>query len=109
VTYIDELAANLQRRIPRELLPDADTDLLMQLYALLALVKGEDVSNADVHDAWSLWTQSRAPGHRSLRPFAELDAETQASDTPFTEAIRAVAAELPESLRIRGASNGKPQ
>lgn len=97
MTYIDELAAQLRDRLASELLPDEDTNLLMQLYALLALVKGTAVSNADVHDAWSLWTLQRDPEHRSLRPFEELDPATQAADEPFAEAIRALAARLPEA------------
>jgi len=99
VTYIDELAEVLQQEISPDLLPDEDTGLLMRLYALLALVKGTDVSNADVHDAWSLWMLTRDPDHRSLKPFAELDAETKASDTPFAEAIRSVATDRPNAIR----------
>jgi hypothetical protein len=51
-------------------------------------VKGRDVSAADVHNAWAAWMLARDPEHRSIRPFQELDPETQASDLPFVEAIR---------------------
>ncbi len=61
---------------------------------MLALAKGRAVETADVHNAWAAWMQERDPAHRSLKPFEELDPETQASDEPFAEAIRAVAARL---------------
>jgi hypothetical protein len=69
---------------------------LFGLYAVLARVKGGRVTAADVHDAWSAWMADRNPTHRSRRPFAELDAETQAADEPFVAAIRAVASALEE-------------
>jgi hypothetical protein len=36
-------------------------------------------------------TEELDPGHRSIKPFNELDEDTQASDEPFVKAIRAVA------------------
>jgi hypothetical protein len=97
MTYLDRLAAEIERRVPPELLPDEDTSSLFRLYALLALAKGREVSAVDVHNAWAAWMQERDASHRSIKPFEELDAETQASDEPFVEAIRAVA----ERLRAR--------
>ncbi len=91
MTYLDELAAEIEQRVPQHLLPDGDTRALFRLYALLALVKGADVTAADVHNAWAVWMEQQAPDHRSIKPFKELDAETQASDEPFAEAIRAAA------------------
>ena len=95
MTYLDELAEDLARRLPRHLLPeDQDTGLLLRLYVLLALVKGGKVTAVDVHDAWSVWMTERNPNHPSLRPFHLLDAETQQSDEPFAEAIRELATRL---------------
>ncbi|HEY7950427.1 MAG TPA: hypothetical protein VID51_06275 [Solirubrobacterales bacterium] len=94
MTYLDELADEIERHVPAEVLPDDDIRSLFRLYALLALAKGSSVEVADVHNAWAAWMQERDPSHRSLRPFEELDAETQASDIPFTEAIREVAERL---------------
>ena len=92
MTYLDDMAAEIKRHVRPDLLPDGDTSQLFRLYALLARVKGIAVSAADVHDAWAIWMQQdRNPGHRSLRPFEELDADTQASDEPFAQAIREVA------------------
>jgi hypothetical protein len=94
VSYLDQVAADIEREVPADLLPDGSTRPLFRLYALLALAKGRSVSAADVHNAWTAWMQERNPHHRSIRPFAELDPETQASDEPFVEAIRAVAERL---------------
>ncbi len=94
MTYLDELAIEIERQVPDDLLPDEDTAPLFRLYALLALAKGPAVNAIDVHNAWAAWMQERDPGHRSIKPFRELDAETQAADEPFVDAIRAVAERL---------------
>jgi hypothetical protein len=91
MTYLDALAAEIEQAVPADLLPDRNTRPLFRLYALLALVKGTSVTAADVHNAWAVWMEQQDPDHRSIRPFEELDAETQASDEPFAKAIRAVA------------------
>ena len=69
-------------------------DDLYRLYAVLALTKGEAVTRRDVHDAWSAWTASFHPSHRSLKPFEELTPEVQELDQPYVDAIHAVAREL---------------
>lgn len=94
MTYLDELATEIERQVPRELLPDDGTDSLFRLYALLALAKGSAVNAVDVHNAWAAWMLERNPGHRSIKPFDELASDIQASDAPFVEAIRAVAERL---------------
>lgn len=94
MTYLDELAAEIERRVPRNLLPGEETGSLFRLYALLALAKGTAVEARDVHNAWTAWMQERDPDHRSIKPFEELDSETQAFDQPFVEAIRAAAERL---------------
>lgn len=66
---------------------ELDGDLL-RLYALLALVKGGDTSLRDVHDAWAIWRNQTAPGHRSLVPFDDLDEAVQELDRPYMDAIR---------------------
>jgi hypothetical protein len=91
VTYLDELASRIEDQVPAELRPKADARSLFRLYAVLALVKGRAVSAGDVHNAWAAWMLARDPEHRSIRPFEELDAETQAADLPFVEAIRSAA------------------
>ena len=94
MSYLDKLANEIQRQVPERLLPDEDTASLFRLYALLALAKGQAVNAIDVHNAWVAWMQERDPGHRSIKPFEQLDAATQAADEPFVEAIRTVAERL---------------
>lgn len=94
MTYLNELATEIEQGVPPELLPDGDTSHLFRIYALLALVKGTGVTATDVHNAWAVWMEQQQPDHRSIRPFEELDAETQASDEPFAKAIRAAAEHL---------------
>lgn len=91
MTYVDELADEIQRQVPAGLLPDGDTRPLFRLYALLALTKGRSASTEDVHNAWAVWMLEQDPDHPSLKPFEALDAETQAADGPYVEAIRTVA------------------
>lgn len=74
-------------------LPGLDEDLC-RLYAQLALVKGEETTMEDVHDAWALWRLRTRPDHPSIVPFADLSPEVQELDRPYAEAIRAVARSL---------------
>ena len=91
MTYLDDIANSIKRSVPPDLLPDGDTHALFRLYALLALVKGAEVTQEDVHHAWTAWKLEHDPNHPSVRPFAALDESTRSSDEPFAEAIRAVA------------------
>lgn len=71
-------------------LPDCDPHLIV-LYALLVLVRGDAVTNADVHDAWALWTVAyRGAVHDSLVPYDLLQPGVQALDEPFRDAIARV-------------------
>lgn len=92
MNYVDELAAAIRERLPDDRWPDTGAEALTRLYALLALAKGTEVSAEDVHDAWAVWKAGSDPDHESLRPFAELDAETRRRDEPYAEAIRHAAA-----------------
>jgi hypothetical protein len=94
MTYLDELAAEIKRQVPADVLPGDNTGTLFLIYALLALAKGTAVTAEDVHNAWAVWMHELDPGHRSIKPFKELDENTQASDEPFVKAIRAVAGRL---------------
>lgn len=90
MNYIDETAAELGG-----LLGDCPPELL-RLYALLALVRGEETSLEDVHDAWSTWRAGTRPDHPSLVPFGDLAAEVQELDRKYADAIRQVAASAGE-------------
>ena len=88
MTYIDDIAAAIRSAVPPEAVPDANTEDLFRIYAVLALAKGRETVLADVHDAWSAWMSGLDPNHRSLKPLAELDRYVQAGDRPYPEAIR---------------------
>jgi hypothetical protein len=64
---------------------------LITSYALLALVKGDQTTLEDVHDAWSLWRWRARPDHPALLPFERLPAEIQELDQPYLDAIVRVA------------------
>lgn len=91
MNYIDQLAAQIRAEVPAEVVPAGDVDALFRLYAVLVLAKGAQVTDEDVHDAWSAWVASHDPDHESLVPFVELDDEAASADAPFTAAIRKVA------------------
>jgi hypothetical protein len=97
--YLDEDAELIRSLLPAGARPPAGAGELFRLYALLMRVKGERVSLVDVHDAWSVWQARDDPGHRSVRPFAELDEPTQLADVPYAEAIR-------EAARVRASRPG---
>lgn len=69
--------------------PNMDSELL-DLYSLLVLVKGEDVTLKDVHDAWSVWKNNTRPDHRSLIEFDELTPEVQQLDKKYADSIKLV-------------------
>lgn len=77
-------------------MPGEDPDLI-RLYTLLALVKGEDTTLEDVHDAWSLWRAQTRPDHPSIVPFAELPEHIQAYDEPYRDGIHAAASDIKET------------
>jgi len=91
VNYIDKLAATIESNLTEDDRPgDRDTELY-RLYALLALVKGAEVTLADVHNAWSVWMAGDQPDHPALVPFAELDVAQRLQDEPYAIAIRQAA------------------
>lgn len=72
---------------------------MTELYTLLAIVKGEETTLADVHDAWAVnmnkaWDRDEYGEHYSMVPFDELKPETAAKDQRFLDAIHATARAL---------------
>lgn len=94
--YIEDISAQIRAKIDPAKLPNDGLDQLFASYALLALSKGTQVTNEDVHDAWSSWATQFDPENDSLVPFDELSPETQSQDTMFRDAIRQVAESLPD-------------
>ncbi len=87
--YIDEIKKELADRVKIG-------KGLQNVYALLVLVKGTDVTLADVHDAWAVninqhWDFEQFGNHRSLVPFDQLSEEVQEKDQKYVDAIREVA------------------
>ncbi|MEU0374987.1 hypothetical protein ABZ070_33290 [Streptomyces sp. NPDC006283] len=89
MTYLDTLADLIRSCLPPDAEPPADSDDLFRIYAVLLKAKGEQVTDEDVHNAWSAWMQSVDSTHAALVPFRDLDPETRAFDAPYARAIRA--------------------
>ncbi len=99
MTYLDAVAEEIRRAVPGDALPDDDTSALFLTYAVLLLAKGQEVTRADVHNAWVAWMIGKGEKHESMVPFAELPPETQAEDSPFMVAIRTVARKLESGVK----------
>lgn len=92
VNYLQSLADAVRRELPDAELPKDEAESLLLLYGLLVALKGVEVTDEDVHDAWTAWKTLLGADHGSMVPFDQLDDDTRASDAPFTEAIRRAAA-----------------
>jgi hypothetical protein len=66
-------------------------ELLYLCYAVLALTKGEDVTAADVHDAWAAVAEYEGFESDDLVPFRLLPEDVREKDEPFAAAIRDIA------------------
>ncbi len=60
---------------------------LLETYGLLVLTVGENCTNKDIHEAWSIWQNRTRPDHPSLKPFNELTKEIQDLDEPYRQAV----------------------
>lgn len=90
-SYIRELGEQIRAKVNPSALPETGLNELFDSYAVLALAKGRQVTNEDVHNAWSSWATKYQPGSDSLVPYEELAEKVQQDDTRFVKAIRAVA------------------
>lgn len=90
-SYLSEDAGLIRAELPQGAQPPPNSDALFILYAVLMRAKGENVTAADVHDAWAAWILSTQRQHGSLVPFEALDPETQREDYPYVQAIRSAA------------------
>lgn len=87
MTYVQQLADRIEDALRPGERPKSHAPELYRLYALLGLVKGEQVSLEDVHDAWSVWMLDINPEHPALVPFDNLDEEKREEDRPYQDAI----------------------
>lgn len=63
------------------------------MYAVLLRAKGTEVTESDVHDAWSAWMATQNAQHPSLAPYSELAEDVKTQDQVFVAAIRGAADE----------------
>ncbi|WP_049661481.1 hypothetical protein, partial [Kitasatospora sp. MY 5-36] len=78
MSHLDPIADLIRSCLPTEARPPEGADDLFRLYAVLLQAKGEQVTDEDVHNAWTAWTQTTDDTHRALVPFHDLDARTRA-------------------------------
>jgi hypothetical protein len=89
-SYVDEIAAAIERELAVELRPKERGRELYRYYALLVLTTGHATTLENVHDAWSAWMSADQPMHPSLIPFTQLSKDKQEQDRPYMEAIRRI-------------------
>lgn len=99
--YLDDIAAKIRGHIPDERMPDVDSDDLFRLYAVLLRAKGTNVTQSDIHDAWSAWMAKRDGEHSSLVAFENLPDDVREEDRVFVTAIRKVADQLGQTEETR--------
>lgn len=89
MSYVTEARDRLLARLGDTADDWSTEEQLLDLYTLLVLVKGDEVTPEDVHDAWAVARQRTRPEHPDLIPFDGLDKEVQAYDEPYADAIAA--------------------
>lgn len=95
--YLDDIAARIRSHIPADRMPDDNAEALLLLYAVLLRAKGTNVTESDIHDAWSAWISTRDEAHESLVTYEDLPPEVREQDAVFASAIRQAAQELDQS------------
>jgi hypothetical protein len=91
MNYVDAAAERVKRELAPDLRPGERGEELYRLYGLLVLVKGQECTLEDVHDAWSTWMTIEQPDHDALVPFDDLSLEAQEKDRPYLSAIKRAA------------------
>lgn len=84
MNYVEEVRQELKKHIKVN-------DRLLNLYALLVLTKGKNVTFKDVHDAWALDQNKTFPEHWSIVPFNQLKHEVMMKDKKYVDVIKKVA------------------
>lgn len=92
--YLDKIAAGIRKHLPKNSLPDGDSDQLLLTYAVLLRAKGVAVTCSDVHDAWAAWMAQENPDHDALLEYDKLSIEVKKEDEIFVEAIKKHAGEM---------------
>jgi len=95
--YLNDIATRIRAHIPDDRMPDDNAEELLLLYAVLLRSKGTDVTESNIHDAWSAWMAGLDETHESLVTYEDLTPETREQDGVFAKAVRQVAQELEQS------------
>ena len=86
---------NIQNLLEKELkMRGTPYEGLLETYGLLVLIVGENCSNENIHDAWSIWQNKTQPNHRSLIPFNKLTKDVQDLDELYRQAVIKVSNQL---------------
>lgn len=93
MNYIETIAARIGSLCEMSM-EDSRESSLLRYYAVLCLIRGVDITNEDVHNAWAAWRSEDKPNHPSLIPYDKLTKEVQDLDTPYREAIKEVAKQI---------------
>lgn len=95
VTYIDRVCNLVAQETGLK------SKMLINYYALLVLVKGENVTLSDIHDGWAMNMNFKdttpycyGHDHYSIVPFDQLSEACQNKDIPYMEALHRVARKL---------------
>ena len=83
MNYIERIREKLQEKLNFS----EDYIGLLDVYALLVLVKGEYCTSKDVHDAWSVWQNGIDKNHQSLIPFYGLKEKVRKLDDKYRDLI----------------------
>ncbi|MHA1615675.1 MAG: RipA family octameric membrane protein [Candidatus Thorarchaeota archaeon] len=92
--YLDKIADRIRAHIPDDRMPDENAEELLRLYAILLRAKGTDITESDIHDAWSMWIAKYQEEHESLVPYEDLTPEVREQDSVFVSAVKQAAQEL---------------
>jgi len=84
MNYINKIYDLLDNELKLKNTPYED---LLETYGLLVLIVGENCTNENIHDAWSIWKNKTDSTHKSLKPFNELTKEVQNLDEPYRLAV----------------------
>lgn len=86
--YIQAIQKELEKELEMENTP---YEGLLEVYSLLVLVVGENCTNENIHDAWSVWQNKTRPNHHSLILFDQLAKDVQDLDEKYKQAVIKVA------------------
>lgn len=91
-TYIDKVVSEVSDKT------HIKDKRLVQLYSLLILIKGPNITLEDVHDAWSMNMNYKqrtdycyGHDHKSLIPFNELTKDVQIKDQKYVNILNDIA------------------